>query len=556
MLSDAFSLVVAQLPESLVYVSVLKLLAITAMFLAWVLFAQWVDKDTVAVNTYRTIWNLVSVVVGVLSFVVLLVIPLFWAAAAAWAILNLSFMLSYVIHRNGLVVDEDKVCTPAHLQRLLSGKGKREKLLDVNERVVIRDASDRTVKLPTEPAERQQFALAQDLFFDLLARRCNRLDMTPAGQALKLRQVVDGIAADRDPMPRAEGDALIQYLKHHAGLRLDERRKPQRGKMALHIGQTRYQLIVKTNGSTAGENMVLLVLGEERSFKMKDLGFTPEQLQIMERFKEREHGLVVFTGPPQNGVTTTLYSLARTHDAFLQNIQTVELEREIELENVTQHIFTPTEEKPFSAEVQRVIRSDPDVLFVMNVPDKQTAALLSTAASQKINAYTGIRANDAIDGLRRWIGQVGDPGLVAKSLVGVSHQRLIRKLCEACKTAYKPDPATLKKINMPADKVLYRVPEPQYDKRGEPIICPACQGSGYVGRTAVFTILEVDAELRDVIRKGGALPDVKAVVQKRGSQGLQQQALHKVFEGVTSIDEVVRATRPVAERPARTAGAT
>jgi type II secretory ATPase GspE/PulE/Tfp pilus assembly ATPase PilB-like protein len=151
-----------------------------------------------------------------------------------------------------------------------------------------------------------------------------------------------------------------------------------------------------------------------------------------------------------------------------------------------------------------------------------------------------------LDALRKWMKLVGDNALAAKGLLGIMNQRLIRKLCAACKEPYKPDAASLKKMNMPADQVLHRQPQPQFDKHGNPIICQACQGTGYSGLTAIFDVVMADDGLREVIRRAKSLEEIKAYIVQRGGLALQQQALAKVLAGTTSIAEVKRATAPPA----------
>ena len=190
------------------------------------------------------------------------------------------------------------------------------------------------------------------------------------------------------------------------------------------------------------------------------------------------------------------------------------------------------------------MRTDPDVVILPEVRDRPTATIVCTAANHKQNIYVGIKSNDLVDALNRWVLTVADAPLAAKTLLAVVHQRLIRKLCVACKTPYKPDAAMLAKLNLPADKVLYRQPEATFDKHGNPVLCQACQGTGFVGRTGVFVILAMDDELRAVIRDGGDAAAMKAAAMKKGGVSLQGPALQKVLDGTTSIDEVVRATRP------------
>ena len=541
----------AQVPESAVYINPWKLLAATVLFLLWVLIAQWINKDTVAVNTFQTIWNVAGIIAGSVAFGLLLLLPNFWAAIGAFALIHLTFSIIYVVHRNGLVLEEDKVCTAAHIKHLMSegfsGKKKQKEKREVRERVRITGANREVVKIPVEETEREQFGLSQDLLYDVLWRRANLCELMPTGQASKVRLTIDGVQTEKEPMLRQEGDAILLFFKTIANLNLEERRKPQKGQILGTLGdEHRYDIFVQTDGSTAGEKLTLRIVGEEKTYKIDDLGFTDEQLTTVRELMNAENGLILLSAPPKQGLTTTIYSFARSHDAFLQNIQTLEYERELEINNITQRVYTPAEEKTFMSELQRVIRTDPDIVILPEVREKTAAGLAAKAASGKQLIYAAITALDLFDALKRWAQMVGDTKLLAQGTLLILHQRLVRKLCPSCKTPYKPDPATLKKINMPADKVLYRPPEPQYDKHGNPIICQNCHGTGYVGRVGVFNMLRFDDDLRKVILGGGSLADVKSAAMQKGGLGLQQQALHKVFDGVTSIEEVVRATRPPA----------
>ncbi len=535
----------AEIPRGAVYISPLKLILIFLLFTGWVLFAQWVDKDTIRVNTFRNIWNMITMGLGAVTLFVMLLAP-FEIGVPVYAVANGGLMIAYVIHRNGLVMEEDKVMTAAHIKRLLSGQGRKPKLMDVKERVRLTTPDRKHIELPEDQAGRQQFAFAQDILFDALWRRSGEIMIVPAGQqASRVRLVIDGIPVDREPIARADGDSFLQFMKKAAGLNLEERRKPQRGKLNAQIGETKFELVVKSTGSTAGESLTIHVVGPEKSFKVSDLGFTEAQLASFKSLMFAEKGLIVVTAPPGHGLTTTVYAIARSHDAFLQSIQLIETEREMEVDNITQKLYANTEEAPFQAELLKIFRSDPNVVLVPEPRDKASAVVLSEGAARKQIVYSSLPTADIFDGLQKWIERVSDPALVAKSLVAITHQRLVRKLCTNCKAAYKPDPATLQKINMPADKLLYRPPEPQYDKHGNPIICQGCQGTGYVGRVGVFVVLTIDDELRAVIKRG-QMAEILAAAKKKGGLSIQQAALQKVFDGVTSIDEIVRATRPAA----------
>ena len=544
----------AAVPRGAIYVDPLKLLAIFVVYVGWILFAQWVDKDALRVNTYRQIWNMVSLSVGALGLLLIMVLP-FVAGLPAFIVVVGAYMITYVVHRNGLVVPDDRVMTPAHFQRIMrEGFGKKQKLMEVKERVKITGPDRKLIVPPEDQAGRQQFAFAQDILYDALWRRSCEIHVLPAGQGSRIRLDIDGVAMERDPIARIDGDSFVAFMKRSAGLALDERRKPQKGKVTAQIGQTKVEVLVKTTGSTQGEALTLHVVGPERTMKVADLGMTEQQLTTFRNVMFGDRGLVVVTAPPSHGLTTTVYSLARSHDAFLQNIQLLEYERELDVENITQKTYTQSDEHPFQAELLKVFRSDPNVVLIPEIRDKASAVAASEGAAKKQIVYVGLPAADVFDGLARWMERIGDPAVVAKSLAALTHQRLVRKLCPVCKVAYKPDPATLQKINMPGDRVFHKPPDPQYDKNGNPIICQGCQGSGYVGRTAVFVVMQIDEELRSLIKRGANIADIKTAAIKKGGLNLQQVALQKVVDGVTSIEEVARASRASGAGQAKPAG--
>lgn len=541
----------AQLPASAVYVHPLKLVAVVLVFAIWTAFAQWVDKDTVQVNTYRLLWNALALGAGATAVVLALFVPVFWIGFLAMVVIVGTAMSMYIVHRNGLVRPDDRVFTMTHFRRLkeegFSGKKKQK---EVTERVRLVGANGKTVAIPEDDVEREQYRLVQDLVFDALWRRVSLLELTPAKEVAKITYTIDGIPVDRDPLPRPDGEAALLFLKRIAGLNLEERRKPQRGEILTNIGGVKNKVAVVTDGSTAGEKLALRVWHNEATLKVPDLGFNPKQLEAVMSLREVTPGLILLSAPADCGLTTSIYSFVRTHDRFLQNVQTIEFEKELDVDNVTQKVFSTAEGKTFSETLLKLVRADPDIIVLPELRDRESAVIASQAAAQKQKVYVGQVAGDLFDALRKWLTLVGDKRLVAKSLLAVSSQRLVRVLCKECKQAYKPDPQMMRKLNLPADTPLYRPPEPQYDKHGNPIVCQACQGTGYVGRTGVFDWLPVDDGLREVIRRSTALSDIQNYVTKKGGVGLQAQALQKVLDGVTSIQEVARALRGEGPPPA------
>lgn len=533
-----------------VYFNPLKLVAAMVLFVAYALFAQWVDKDTIRVNTYKILWNLIVLGVGVISIVTMLLAPQFLIGSIVFLMLYIIIVAVYVVHRNGLVEEQFKVLTAEHISRVMKegiGRGGKKKLIDVKERVRLL-AGKRIIAIPEVEEEREQYRLAQDMLFAALWRRAALVEIVPAGQASKITFQIDGIASEFGRPPRAEGDAIVMFLKRACGLNLEERRKPQTGQITAVTGENRIDMLIRTDGSANGERLTLRCVGPEKTFKIPDLGLTDAQKDQVMELIHGGNGVTLLTATPASGLTTSTYALARSHDAFLLNIQTLEYTKEFQIENVTQHVYEPSPEKTFAADLLKIVRTDPDVIFIPEIRDKEAAKIASEAGAHKQKVYVAFQALDPLDAIWKWLRLLGDNGLVAKSLRAVINQRLIRKLCPECKQPYKPDAAQLRKLNLPPDKVLYRPPEPQYDKNGQPIICQNCHGTGYYGRTGVFEVVIVDDALRDVLKRAKTLAEIQSYLQKLGSGGIQAQALQKVFAGMTSIQEVVRATKPPAAK--------
>jgi len=187
-----------------------------------------------------------------------------------------------------------------------------------------------------------------------------------------------------------------------------------------------------------------------------------------------------------------------------------------------------------------MIRQDPTVLMVSRVSDPSTAQLLSDAAEDGPRVYVGLPVGDTFTALRTWIKAVGDASSAAKTLRAITAQRLIRRLCQSCRAPFSPDPDALRKMNLPVDRIqqLYKETGQVMGKK-EPMECPACRGLGFAGRIAVFEVMALDDTARELIA-AAQLDKLRAYLRKRKTMWLQEAALSRVVEGVTSISEIQR----------------
>ena len=293
--------------------------------------------------------------------------------------------------------------------------------------------------------------------------------------------------------------------------------------------------------------MILARIEEFEPKPLDTLGFHADQIEKMEELIQMPGGLILVTGPKTSGITSTLYSIIRRHDAYIQNIHSLEISTMCELDNISQNTVEKASSTGKSAvrRLQSVLLGDPDVLLVGFCDDAETAQVAAEAAGKGKRIYVALKASGAFSALQKWLQMVGDSRKVATTLLAVVNQRLLRRLCPECREAYVPDTNLLKRLNLPVDKIkrFYRPPtETEYDKRGKPIVCPHCQSTGYLGRTAVFQTIFVSDALKELIQNGDPVNDMRAQCRKDKMLYLQEQAMRKVIDSTTSIQEVSRIT--------------
>jgi len=539
--------------EPAIYTNPIKILVVVLALFGWAMAAQWVDRDANVVKTQREQWNMIVLGGGAVAFLVLFVAPwsanLFYLGIVFWLLIAGGALFGYVLHRNGRVVPEARVLTAGHLKRAFSRRGgpagsKSEKGL----RVRITDHAGKFVEMPNKAEEAKSFDAVQDFLHDMLFRRADDIDMVAGKENYRVVYRVDGVATELpDGLAAPKGERIFRELKRIAGLNVEEIRRPQVGKIqAALLSQTGDpgQTEVRSSGTTAGERLSLHVQRGPILMKLADLGFHESRLEPLKGLIAKGHGLVLITSPPKHGLTTTQYAIIRSHDAYINNIHALERKKLVELDNITQQIYEGTNtDVNYARMLQTVLRREPDIVMVGECEDRETAKIASRAAAEDRKIYMGMPAKDCFDALNRYINYIEDNELAAKALLGVTSQRLMRLLCTTCREAFEPDEAMLKKLNLPADKIerFYRPPtENKVDKKGRPILCQACQGTGYQGRVGVFELLVITPDVSQLIAEGAPIQKIKAQCRKNRMYYLQEEALLKVISGVTSMNEILR----------------
>ncbi len=343
---------------------------------------------------------------------------------------------------------------------------------------------------------------------------------------------------------------MIAYIKQLANLDVADRRRKQRNMIKAIQGMDITPIKVVTDGSAAGMRLSLTLEPERQvNIKADRLGLLSQQAQVWKSLTSDNHGVVLVAAGPKQGRTSTFYALVESHDAYLTNVQVLELEMERSIEGVRHNVFDPAnEEAEFWTTLRAIMRRDPDVVGISELVDSETAEQVASGGLDGPRIYLSLRAENAMQALQGYLKSVGDAEKAASSLSGVVAVRLVRRLCETCRVPYQPTEAALKKLNLPASKVkqLYKAGGKIIVKGNNMEECPDCQGSGYDGQTGVYEILAFGDAEREVI-KAGDLQRLRAEMRKKKTMFIPDAALAKVMEGTTSIEEVNRVLRPQAK---------
>lgn len=526
------------------YISLVKFIVMVAMYFAWIPLVNWVHTDAQAVRTRHLFWTAIIAATGAVALIVWLMVPMFIIGFLLYLIAVGAPGLAYVMHRNSKVADFEKVLTTEHLKSIFVDEDK--KITKASKGLTFITANKNEVPLPKpKTPEAFGFRAACEFFDDAIWRRASDIRFQPGNQDYSVVYSVDGETMKQPPRTKEQIEYLIHYLKMLADLDTNEKRKPQKGVFQITTEDgKKLSWEVNTAGSTAGEQVKLTRLENYHLMTLKDIGLNPDQLEPLQSLSQLESGLLIISGPKQSGITTTLYALLRNHDPFMNHINTLEKQPSAELPNITQHTFTlsDTGSTTYPQKLQAVLRMGPDIIGIADCNEAQSASLACQAAKDGRIAYATIDATSVIQALGKWLKLVADKDLVADNLAAIINQRLVRKLCTECRQAYQPNQGLFRKFNIPSDKikVLYRPGEIEYDKRGKPILCDNCQGTGFADRTGIFETIVVTDELRQVIKNAKSLQEVAAHFRRAGMLYLQEQSIKKVSEGITSINEVIR----------------
>ncbi len=372
--------------------------------------------------------------------------------------------------------------------------------------------------------------LLNSIMFQAVKERASDIHIEPFERELEVRFRIDGLLYKMLTPPKVVQEALISRVKIMAGLNIAEKRLPQDGRLRVIVAGRDVDIRVSILPTFFGERVVLRLLDKQRGvISLADIGFSPADVQTMERLLTRTSGIILVTWPTGSGKTTTLYAALTRINTPEKNIITIEDPIEYQLKGIGQIHVNPKIDLTFANGLRSILRQDPDIIMVGEIRDAETAEIAMQASLTGHLVLSTLHTNDAATAVTRLIDMGVESFMVASTLSAVLAQRLVRIICPHCREAYKPE----------REYAGITLPEVLYRGRG----CDKCFNLGSIGRTGIYELLLIDSELCSMIIRQAPAGVIKEYAVSRGMRTLREDGLAKAAAGITTIEEVLRVTQ-------------
>ncbi len=363
--------------------------------------------------------------------------------------------------------------------------------------------------------------------------KASDIHIEPEDDLVRIRNRVDGVMHEKMTLEKKMLAPIVSRIKIMAKLDIAETRKPQDGKIRLKAENQDLDLRVSTFPTTHGENIVLRILEQSKvALGMGELGLDIEVIKKIEQLITKPYGMILVTGPTGAGKTTTLYAALSKINSMDKNIITIEDPVEYQMPIIRQTQVNTKAGLTFATGLRNILRQDPDVILVGEIRDAETVTVAIEAALTGHLVFSTIHTNDAAGAITRLMDMQIEPFLISSSLLGVLAQRLVRTICEKCRESYTVDLEVLRKLGVKTDQTKF------YRGRG----CHDCKRTGYTKRVGLYELLIVDEDIRRLMLARSSGKEIKAMAMKKGMVSIRMDGLRKAEKGVTSIEEVLKAT--------------
>ena len=366
-----------------------------------------------------------------------------------------------------------------------------------------------------------------------LRDRASDIHIEPQKEYLRIRFRIDGVLQDVAHLPSATGAALSSRIKIMADMNIVERRRAQDGQISLNVDARELDIRVATIETIWGEKLVLRLLDRGRSLiTLEQLGFSRSAYERFQTMLHSPYGMIIVSGPTGSGKTTTLYASIHQLDQQVRNIMTIEDPVEYTFDNINQSQINKLADISFANGLRAILRQDPDIILVGEIRDRETAEIAVQSALTGHLVLSSLHATDAVGALLRFIDMGIEGFLIASSVIAIVAQRLVRKVCDGCKTPHAP---TVEEVEFAAS--LGRpVPAQLFHGVG----CGRCNHTGYYDRLGVFEVLTMSDELKRLVITKASHREIMAAAVAGGVVPLRIDAWEKASAGVTTVAEVLR----------------
>jgi type IV pilus assembly protein PilB len=363
--------------------------------------------------------------------------------------------------------------------------------------------------------------------------RASDIHMEPQKGYLRIRFRVDGVLHDVAHLPSATGSALASRIKIMADMNIVERRRAQDGQISMTIDGRELDIRVATLETIWGEKIVLRLLDRSRSLiTLPQLGFSRAAYDVYHRMLHSPYGMIIVSGPTGSGKTTSLYASINELDQQVRNIMTIEDPVEYMFDNINQSQINKLADISFANGLRAILRQDPDIILVGEIRDRETAEIAVQSALTGHLVLSSLHATDAVGALLRFIDMGIDGFLIASSVIAIVAQRLVRKICDGCKTTYEPSVADIE-FGLSLGK---EIPSHLYRGAG----CTRCNMTGYFDRIGVFEVLVMTDDLKRLVIARASQKELVEEAVTGGMTPVRADAWDKVTAGVTTVSEVLR----------------
>jgi general secretion pathway protein E/type IV pilus assembly protein PilB len=392
---------------------------------------------------------------------------------------------------------------------------------------------------PLDPVSGDAVVLVNELVRLAVSQRASDIHLEPKHDKMQVRLRVDGALVDVQPIALAVAAHVVSRVKVLAKMDIAERRLPQDGQIAIELEggsgpkTNRIHLRASTFPATQGEKVVLRILSSQKLVPFAELGLEKDAQTTLRDVLRRPQGFVITSGPTGAGKTSTLYALMQLIDPHEVNVVTLEDPIEVELYGVTQGQVHVRAGFTFASGLRAILRQDPDVILVGEMRDSETAGIAMQAALTGHLVLSTLHTSDTVETIVRLVDLGVEPWIVANALSAVIAQRLVRVACPHCRR-----PAKLERDLWEGDTVLLPAGSDILRTQG----CDRCMHTGYRGRTGIFEVVELDDDLRELVKAKAPARAYREIYLRRRIPSLRRAGMLKVQAGVTTIDEVLRVT--------------